>query len=80
VDTTVATGNDSVKLPAVLALPAGTEITVANAHASNSLNVFPATGDAIDALGVNAARAVAAGKVCTFTTISAGQCHSMLGA
>lgn len=80
--TTVASANDSVKLPPLASVPPGTEITVSNAAAANSLNVFPATGDAIDALGANNARAVAAGKTCTFTSYggSGSVCHSMLGA
>src|SRR2546426_11852305 len=68
--TTVASANDSVKLPALAAVPPGTEIVISNAAGANSLNVFPAVGDAIDALGANAARAVAAGKTATFISYS----------
>lgn len=75
--TTVASAADSVKLPA--ATP-GLEITVINAAALNSMNVFPATGDAINALGANAAFALAAGKVVTFYSTVAGQWHSQLSA
>jgi hypothetical protein len=78
---TVATAADSVKLPATTNVAAGQciEITVTNA-AANSLNVFPATGDAINALGANAAFAVAAGKTATFFCVNAGVWHSLLSA
>lgn len=75
--TTVATAGDSVKLPP--ATP-GLEITVINAAAANSMNVFPIAGDAINALGANAAFAVAATKVVTFRCAGAGQWHSQLTA
>src|SRR5579884_2683582 len=49
--TTVGTAGDSVKLPATSGLQTGQcmEITVTNAAAANSMNVFPATGDQINA-------------------------------
>lgn len=75
--TTVATAADSVTLP--VAVP-GMQITVANAAATNSMNVFPNTGDAINALAANAAFAVAAGKTATFYTTAAGFWHSILSA
>ncbi len=80
--TTVASANDSAKLPALASVPPGTEITVSNAAAANSMNVFPATGDAIDALGANNARAVAAGKTCVFISYggSGSVWHSQIGA
>lgn len=74
--TTVGTSGDSVKLPAAVA---GLQITVYNAGA-NSLNVFPNTGDAINALGANTAFAVAAGKNATFGCAVAGQYHAILSA
>lgn len=49
--TTVATANDSVKLPVAVA---GLEIVVIN-DGANSLDIFPATGESIDALTTNAA-------------------------
>src|SRR6266568_1552880 len=52
---TVATAGDSVRLPP--AKP-GMAITVKNSSGT-SMNVFPATGEAINALGANAAYAVA---------------------
>lgn len=57
--TTVGTAADSVKLPAAVA---GLQITVINAAAANSMNLFPATGDNINALSANTALAVAANK------------------
>jgi hypothetical protein len=57
--TTVASAADSVKLPP--AVP-GIDMFVCNSAATNSMNVFPATGEYINALGQNAAFAVAANK------------------
>ena len=75
--TTVATGGDSVRLPASAA---GMQIVVVNAAAANSMNVFPATGEQINALGANAAFAEAAGKTATFYCATAGQWHALLSA
>ena len=76
--TTVASANDSVVLPATT-IP-GLVIYVANAAASNSMNVFPVSGDAINALGANAAFAIAANKTATFVCANAGQWHAILSA
>lgn len=75
--TTVASANDSMLLPA--STP-GSEVTVINAAASNSMNVFPQSGDAINAIGANGAFAVTAGKTATFYCAVAGQWHSILSA
>jgi hypothetical protein len=74
--TVVATAGDSGLLP--LAAP-GLTPTVTNATAT-SMNVFPAVGDAINALGANVAFAVAAGKTVTFFSAVAGQWHTILSA
>lgn len=74
---TVATAADSALLPTSAG---GLQIVVINAHATNSMNVFPQTGDAINALGANAAFAVAAGKVATFYCTVAGKWHTILSA
>lgn len=74
--TTVATIADSGLLP-VSAV--GMQVTVANA-ATNSMNVFPATGESINALAANAAFAVAGGKTAAFYCMKAGQWHSILSA
>lgn len=74
---TVATAADSAVLPA--AVP-GMSYTVSNAAAANSMNVFPATGEIINALSANAAFAVAAGKTCEFVCMKAGQWHTLLSA
>jgi hypothetical protein len=66
--TVVATAGDSVKLP--LAAAGGT-VTVINADSTDSLNVFPFLGDTINALGANAAFALAAGKTVTFSAAGA---------
>jgi|SRR5579871_3678427 len=75
--TTVGSANDSVLLP--VSKP-GMNITVTNAAAVNSMNVFPQSGDAINALSANAAFAVAAGKTATFYCYTAGQWHTILSA
>ncbi len=77
--TTVATGNDSCKLPPSTGL-VGLDIVVVNAAASNAMNVYPATGDQINVLGVNAALSLAANKTITFYCTTAGQWHSVLTA
>ena len=60
--TTVATTGDSVKLPPSVA---GSVVFVYNSGA-NSMNVFPATGETINALAANTALAVAAAGGTTF--------------
>lgn len=57
--TTVAVAGDSLTLPK--AVP-GVSLVVINAAAANSMDVFPAVGDAINALTADAALAVAANK------------------
>ncbi len=76
--TTVASAADSVILPSNTP---GLQIFVANAAATNSMNVFPPTGGQINALSTNAAFAVAAGKNATFTCFnSSGNWHAILSA
>lgn len=75
--TTVATAADSVKLPAA---KAGAQIVVINADAADSMNVFPATGDAINALAANAAFAMAANKTAIFFCAVDGIWNSVLTA
>lgn len=75
--TVVASANDSVVLPASVS---GMQITVINAAATNSMNVFPATGDQINSLGANAAYGQAAGKTAEFYCATAGQWHALLSA
>ena len=75
--TTVGTAADSVGLPPS---KAGLILYVTNAHATNSMNVFPASGDAINALSANAAFAVAATKTCGFICYTAGRWHTLLTA
>ena len=75
--TTVTSAGDSVTLPK--AQP-GPLLMVVNAAAANSMNVYPFLGDAINALGANAAFAVAAGKVAIFLCTGLGQYHSLLTA
>ena len=74
---TLATGGDSAVLPAS---KAGMQITVSNAAGVNSMNVFPAAGEQINALGANAAFALAAGKSASFFCAANGQWHAVLSA
>jgi hypothetical protein len=73
---TVATNGDSGLLPASVA---GAAITVINSGAA-SLNVFPATGETINALSANSAFAIASGKTATFYCAVAGKWHAVLSA
>lgn len=61
--TVVATAGDSVQLPLVTG---GVMVVVVNADSADSLNVFPQTGQTINAGAANAAFAVAAGKTAIF--------------
>ena len=75
--TKVASNNDSETLPKS---QGGLIIVVANATGTNSLNVFPSKGESINALSVNTAFAVAAGKIALFICATSGQWHSILSA
>jgi hypothetical protein len=82
---TVATAADSVLLP-----PAkhGMQLTIINDAASNSMNLFPSSqaqggasgGDQINALGQNAAFAIAAGKTAIAASSVDGKWHIVLSA
>lgn len=80
--TTVPAAGSGVLLPATTGLPlsAALPFTVTNASGANALNVYPAVGDQINALGANAAFSVAATKTCTFIATVAGQWHTLLSA
>lgn len=67
--TTVGTAGDSLLLPK--AVP-GLSLVVINAAAANSMDVFPAAGDAINALSGDAALAVAANKTVMLVCAVAG--------
>lgn len=75
--TTVASAADSALLPAATA---GRDVVVINAAAANAMNVFPATGESINALSANTAISVPAGKVMRFFCAVNGTWNSMLGA
>jgi len=75
--TTVASAADSVKLPAAVA---GSRVVVFNKAASNSLNVFPSTGDIVNALSANAAYALAATKGVEFICMVNGTWDTILTA
>lgn len=67
--TTVGTAGDALTLPK--AVP-GMSLVVINAAAANSMDVFPAVGDAINALTTDAALAVAANKTVLLVCAVAG--------
>lgn len=67
---TVASAGDSVTLP--FGIP-GMRMTIQNAAGVNSMNVFPATGDKINAVAVNGAFAMAALKTAEFVCTKLGQ-------
>lgn len=75
----VATIADSATLPAAVANISIGPLTIANGSA-NSMNLFPAVGDQINALGANAAFAIAGGKAATLYSTGAGQWHAVLSA
>ena len=75
--TTVAVAADSVLMPPSVA---GAWMVVINAAAANSMNVFPAVGDAINAVAANGAFAIAANKTVLFYCITAGRWHTILTA
>lgn len=92
--TVVATANDSVKLPScrsglsntgqgTTAIPTGNSLGmmmwVTNADASDSMNVFPQTGESINALSANSAYAMAANKTAGFVCGTNGIWYSVLG-
>lgn len=74
--TTVATAADSVKLPSAVA---GSRVVVFN-KAASSLNVFPSSGDAINALSADAAYALAATKGAEFICMVNGTWDTILTA
>ncbi len=73
---TVATIADSVKLPPATV---GLKVVVIN-NAANSTNVFPSSGDIINALAADTALACAGGKATTFYCCKAGYWNSQVGA
>lgn len=75
--TVVATAADSAQLPA--AVPGLVRI-VKNADTTDSMNVFPQTGETINALSANAAFAVAATKTCMFVCGTSGKWDTLLTA
>lgn len=75
--TTVGSAADSVKLPKAIA---GMEMSVTNAAAANSMNVFPSSGEIIDAGAADAAVAIAANKTRVFHCVTNGTWHSVLTA
>lgn len=75
--TTVATAADSVLLPAATA---GEWVVVINAAAANAMNVYPTSGDAINALSANTALSVVANKAIIFFCAVTGTWNSVLTA
>ncbi len=76
--TTVGSANDSVKLPAAVA--GMKDIVVENAAASNSMNVYPVSGEVINALSPDAPLALAANKRAIFFCAVTGTWGSIVTA
>lgn len=74
--TVVGTAGDSARLPDH---PSGLVVFVVNASAT-SMNVFPQVGSTINALGVNGAYALAAGKAVIFFQGANGAWYANLSA
>lgn len=74
--TTVASAADSVKLPAATV---GARVDVINATATNSMNVYPASGDTMNAT-LNGAFGVAAVKSASFMCAVAGTWNTLYSA
>lgn len=93
--TVVASANDSVKLPSchtgasntgpmaagvISGNTTGLLLWVTNAAAANSMNVYPQTGESINAIAANSPYAVAANKTVGFLCSPAGTIwYSVLG-
>lgn len=75
--TTVGTAGDSVKLPVA---KAGSWLGVFNKAAANSMNVFPSSGDSVNALSPDAAYALAATKGALFVCMVDGKWDTLLTA
>lgn len=73
--TVVATAGDSAQLPSA---KAGRVRVVINADSADSMNVFPQTGEFINALSVDTAFAVAANKTAVFFCAVDGTWNSLL--
>lgn len=72
--TTVAVAGDALTLPKA---KAGMSLVVINAAAANSMDVFPAVGDSVNALAADAAYAQAANKAVMFVCAVDGLWHSV---
>lgn len=74
---TVGTAGDSATLPK--ALP-GRSLVVKNNAAANSMDIFPSSGESINALSGDAAYALAVTKSVLFFCVVAGKWHTILTA
>lgn len=78
--TVVATGGDSVKLPALCNNGnVGMMVWVVNATAATSMNVFGQTGETINLIAANTAIAVVGASTKLFTCVAAGAWQSTTG-
>lgn len=75
--TVVAGGATACKLPAA---EANARVVVINADSADTALVFPASGDAINALAVDASFSLAAGKTVIFTAINGTTWYGVLSA
>ncbi|HZM01040.1 MAG TPA: DUF2793 domain-containing protein [Planctomycetota bacterium] len=75
--TVVVAGNTAAKLPAA---EVGAVCVIANADAADTALIFPASGDAINALAADASFSLAAGKTVILTAINATTWYGVLSA
>lgn len=75
--TTVASANDSATLPTAVG---GMQISFTNATASNSINIFPNTGDQINSAGPNTAFSLIPGKTVQLNSAGPTFWHAVLSA
>ena len=74
---TVVTAGDAVRLPVSFA---GRVLIVKNAHATNAIGIFPATGEAVNAIAANGVYSLAASKAVEFFCTVVGTWDTNLSA
>ena len=76
---TNGTNNSGVKLQSLLTFVDGTRVDIVNLSLTNSLKVYPFTGQAIGTLAVNAPATLAGGEMLTIYRISDDQWFGSIG-
>lgn len=75
--TVVVTAGDAVRLPVSFA---GRVLIVKNTHATNAIGIFPATGEAVNAIAANGVYSLAAAKAVEFFCTVVGTWDTNLSA